>query len=258
MDDHVRPQTEVEKELYLRLSDIVKKPPAYLSSRYREPALTIHNIEVSGPNNPTVIPGSVKTQLSLCIVPDHDVIAMHTDPHGPALGPEKENTRRASSRPTQLLSSSSTNLALPNRIPSDPTLRRTGLNSILDFFSVSMAESNPILTSIPDNEDYEEEPTHIIETTQLDNDGSPITTRIRTSGIARNVFGEGYVGMVRVSGQPRPRGAAPFSSRAPTGTRYTIPPIFTSFTSHHFHTMSRVPAQLSKEKSPDRWCHSSR
>ncbi|KAF5353008.1 hypothetical protein D9757_014929 [Collybiopsis confluens] len=56
-----------------------------------------------------------------------------------------------------------------------------------------MAESNPILTSIPDNEDYEEEPTHIIETTQLDNNGSPITTRIRTSGIARNVFGEGYV-----------------------------------------------------------------
>ncbi|KAF5347431.1 hypothetical protein D9757_015162 [Collybiopsis confluens] len=102
-----------------------------------------------------------------------------------------------------------------------------------------MAESNPILTSIPDNEDYEEEPTHIIETTQLDNDGSPITTRIRTSGIARNVFGEGYVGMVRVSGQPRPRGAAPFSSRAPTGTRYTIPPIIPLLTS------PRTPIQQS-------------
>ncbi|KAF5381886.1 hypothetical protein D9757_007553 [Collybiopsis confluens] len=71
--DHVRPQTEAEKELYLRLSDIVKKPPSYLSSRWREPALTIHNIEVSGPNNPTVIPGSVKTQLSLRIVPDQDL-----------------------------------------------------------------------------------------------------------------------------------------------------------------------------------------
>ncbi|KAF5346102.1 hypothetical protein D9757_014024 [Collybiopsis confluens] len=104
------------------------------------------------------------------------------------------------------------------RLGSAPRLQRT-------FFSVSMAESNPILTSIPDNEDYEEEPTHIIETTQLDNNGSPITTRIRTSGIAHNVFREGYVGMVRVSGQPRPRGAAPFSSRAPTGTHYTIPPI---------------------------------
>ncbi|KAF5364729.1 hypothetical protein D9757_012482 [Collybiopsis confluens] len=102
-----------------------------------------------------------------------------------------------------------------------------------------MAESNPILTSIPDNEDYEEEPTHIIETTQLDNDGSPITTRIRTSGIARNVFGEGYVGMVRVSGQPRPHGAAPFSSRAPTGTRYTIPPIIP------LPTSPRTPIQQS-------------
>ncbi|KAF5364541.1 hypothetical protein D9757_011317 [Collybiopsis confluens] len=40
---------------------------------HREPALTIHNIKVSGPNNPTVIPGSVKMQLSLCIVPDHDL-----------------------------------------------------------------------------------------------------------------------------------------------------------------------------------------
>ncbi|KIK56110.1 hypothetical protein GYMLUDRAFT_47327 [Collybiopsis luxurians FD-317 M1] len=71
--DHVRPQTEAEKELYLRLANVVQKPASDLSSRWREPALTIHNIEVSGPNNTTVIPGTVKSQLSLRIVPDQDL-----------------------------------------------------------------------------------------------------------------------------------------------------------------------------------------
>ncbi|KAJ4481002.1 hypothetical protein J3R30DRAFT_3656697 [Lentinula aciculospora] len=68
--DHVRVQTQEEKELYSRLATITQKPASFMASRWREPALTIHNIEVSGPNNSTVIPGSVNSQISLRIVPD--------------------------------------------------------------------------------------------------------------------------------------------------------------------------------------------
>ncbi|KAJ3742937.1 hypothetical protein DFH05DRAFT_1526431 [Lentinula detonsa] len=75
--DHVRPQTEAEKELYSQLATITQKPASYMASRWREPALTIHNVEVSGPNNSTVIPGTVNSQISLRIVPDQklEVIA---------------------------------------------------------------------------------------------------------------------------------------------------------------------------------------
>jgi len=71
--DSVRPQTEEEKQLYKLLSDITRRPASSLSSRWREPALTIHNIAISGPKNATVIPGSVKSQVSLRIVPDQDL-----------------------------------------------------------------------------------------------------------------------------------------------------------------------------------------
>ncbi|KAJ3868519.1 hypothetical protein EV359DRAFT_77599 [Lentinula novae-zelandiae] len=75
--DHVRVQTEAEKQLYSRIAAVTQKPASYMASRWREPALTIHNIEVSGPNNPTVIPGTVNSQISLRIVPDQklDTIA---------------------------------------------------------------------------------------------------------------------------------------------------------------------------------------
>jgi len=75
--DHVRPQNEAEQELYQRLAAVTQKPASYLSSRWREPALTIHNVEVSGPqDNPTVIHGTVKSQLSLRIVPDQKLEAI--------------------------------------------------------------------------------------------------------------------------------------------------------------------------------------
>ena len=49
IDDHVRPQTAEEKELYKLLSDVTRTPASLLSSRWREPSVTIHNIEISGP-----------------------------------------------------------------------------------------------------------------------------------------------------------------------------------------------------------------
>ncbi|KAJ3751466.1 WD40-repeat-containing domain protein [Lentinula detonsa] len=70
--DHVWPQIEAEKELYSQLATITQKPASYMASRWREPALTIHNVEVSGPNNSTVIPGTVNSQISLRIVPDQN------------------------------------------------------------------------------------------------------------------------------------------------------------------------------------------
>ncbi|KAK7441816.1 hypothetical protein VKT23_016478 [Stygiomarasmius scandens] len=71
--DHVRPQTEAEKELYQRLSLVTHKSASALSSRWCEPSLTVHNVEISGPRNATVIPGTVKSQVSVRIVPDQDL-----------------------------------------------------------------------------------------------------------------------------------------------------------------------------------------
>ncbi|KAG6372816.1 hypothetical protein JVT61DRAFT_7223 [Boletus reticuloceps] len=71
--DRVRPQTEDEKQLYELLSSVTHSPASVLSSRWREPSLTVHNVSVSGPGNPTVIPGMVTTKLSLRIVPDQDL-----------------------------------------------------------------------------------------------------------------------------------------------------------------------------------------
>ncbi|KAJ6466417.1 hypothetical protein C8R45DRAFT_1021645 [Mycena sanguinolenta] len=71
--DQVRQQTAAEKELYQRLATITGTPASSLSSRWREPSLTVHSIEISGPKNPTVIPGTIKSRVSLRIVPDQDL-----------------------------------------------------------------------------------------------------------------------------------------------------------------------------------------
>ena len=91
LDDRVRPQTEEEKQLYKLLSKITNRPASLLSSRWREPSFTIHNVEISGPKSEkyplpsstslsvkydldaTVIPGTVAAQLSLRLVPDQDL-----------------------------------------------------------------------------------------------------------------------------------------------------------------------------------------
>ncbi|KAF9454810.1 glutathione degradosome [Macrolepiota fuliginosa MF-IS2] len=71
--DKVRAPTEEEEELYKLLSEVTQKSASLLRSRWREPSLTMHNIEISGPKNPTVIPSTVKAQISLRIVPDQDL-----------------------------------------------------------------------------------------------------------------------------------------------------------------------------------------
>ncbi|KAG2340128.1 Zn-dependent exopeptidase [Suillus weaverae] len=71
--NHVRHQTEAEKQLYDVLSNVTQKPGSVLSSRWSEPSLTVHNIDVSGPRNSTVIPGKVTAKVSLRIVPDQDL-----------------------------------------------------------------------------------------------------------------------------------------------------------------------------------------
>ncbi|KAH9480318.1 putative di- and tripeptidase DUG2 [Psilocybe cubensis] len=72
-DDKVRPQTTEEKDLYKLLSAVTNRPASLLSSRWREPSFTIHNVEISGPKNATIIPSKVNAQLSLRLVPDQSL-----------------------------------------------------------------------------------------------------------------------------------------------------------------------------------------
>lgn len=56
-DDHVRPLNDEERQLYKLLSTVTQRPASSLIARWREPSLTVHNIEVSGPKSdspPTV------------------------------------------------------------------------------------------------------------------------------------------------------------------------------------------------------------
>ncbi|KAF7975347.1 hypothetical protein HWV62_9799 [Athelia sp. TMB] len=76
--DQVRPQTAEEKQLYELLSTITHRPASSLSARWREPSLTVHNIEVSGPKNSTVIPAKVTACVSVRIVPDQDLDSIAT------------------------------------------------------------------------------------------------------------------------------------------------------------------------------------
>ncbi|KAH9933265.1 Zn-dependent exopeptidase [Amylocystis lapponica] len=71
--ESVRPLTDDERQQYTVLSGITQTPASSLASRWREPSLTIHNVEVSGPRNSTVIPSRVKAHVSVRIVPDQDL-----------------------------------------------------------------------------------------------------------------------------------------------------------------------------------------
>lgn len=71
--DNVRQQSEEEKELYQLLERVTGQSASYLTAKWREPSLSIHSVQTSGPGNRTVIPASVKTQLSVRIVPDQDL-----------------------------------------------------------------------------------------------------------------------------------------------------------------------------------------
>ena len=50
-DDRVRPETEEEKQLYKLLSDVTQKQASSFVTRWREPSLTVHTIEISGPKS---------------------------------------------------------------------------------------------------------------------------------------------------------------------------------------------------------------
>jgi hypothetical protein len=50
-DERVRPVTDDERQLYLVLSGITQRPALLLAARWSGPALTVHKIEVSGPNS---------------------------------------------------------------------------------------------------------------------------------------------------------------------------------------------------------------
>ncbi|KAI0770447.1 Zn-dependent exopeptidase [Fomes fomentarius] len=71
--DSVRPLSDDEKQSYKVLSSVTQTPASLLAARWREPSLTVHNVEVSGPRNSTVIPSKVRAHVSLRIVPDQDL-----------------------------------------------------------------------------------------------------------------------------------------------------------------------------------------
>ncbi|CEL62689.1 putative di-and tripeptidase DUG2 OS=Saccharomyces cerevisiae (strain ATCC 204508 / S288c) GN=DUG2 PE=1 SV=1 [Rhizoctonia solani AG-1 IB] len=70
--DKIRPQPEEERVLYEKIAQVTKTTPASIASRWSEPSLSIHSLNVSGPGNATVIPSSVKAKVSIRIVPDQD------------------------------------------------------------------------------------------------------------------------------------------------------------------------------------------
>ncbi|EIW81236.1 glutathione degradosome [Coniophora puteana RWD-64-598 SS2] len=74
--DCVRPMVEDEKQMYNVLSQVAQRPMETLSSRWREPACTVHSINVSGPGNSTVIPSKVYAKVSLRLVPDQDIFTI--------------------------------------------------------------------------------------------------------------------------------------------------------------------------------------
>lgn len=77
--DDCLPLMQLEIETYKRIERIAaeKEIPNLdvpsLIAKWREPSLTIHKIEVSGPNNDTVIPQIAKASISLRIVPNQNL-----------------------------------------------------------------------------------------------------------------------------------------------------------------------------------------
>ncbi|KAF7299223.1 Beta-Ala-His dipeptidase [Mycena indigotica] len=68
----VRKQDAAEKERIAQIAE-GSTTTSILSSRWCEPSLTVHSIDISGPRNATVIPGTIKSQVSIRIVPDQDL-----------------------------------------------------------------------------------------------------------------------------------------------------------------------------------------
>jgi len=71
--DQVRTLDACEQKSYAHLSSITNKPAQTLSSRWREPSLSIHSIETRGFGNPTIIPSKVSAKVSIRIVPNQSL-----------------------------------------------------------------------------------------------------------------------------------------------------------------------------------------
>lgn len=70
----ILPLTSSEKKLYDTIAQYLGIKVSTLMTKWREPSLTIHKIQVSGPNNNTVIPQIVKATISMRIVPNQDLL----------------------------------------------------------------------------------------------------------------------------------------------------------------------------------------
>jgi len=71
--DAVRPLNQEEKDLYDKLGKVSGRSAGSLIARWREPSLTVHSIEVSGPKSAAVIPSAVTADISVRIVPDQNL-----------------------------------------------------------------------------------------------------------------------------------------------------------------------------------------
>ncbi|CAN3372490.1 hypothetical protein DIURU_005012 [Diutina rugosa] len=73
--DSILPLTDKEMQLYTKIeqSGIVDQKLDTLFAKWRNPSLTVHNIQVSGPNNNTVIPQSATAMVSIRIVPSQEL-----------------------------------------------------------------------------------------------------------------------------------------------------------------------------------------
>lgn len=76
--DDVLPLTETEIEIYKNIEEASyhktkSQDLKSLMAKWRNPSLTVHKIQVSGPNNNTVIPQTAKASISIRVVPNQDL-----------------------------------------------------------------------------------------------------------------------------------------------------------------------------------------
>ncbi|CAK7897131.1 probable di- and tripeptidase Dug2p [[Candida] anglica] len=78
--DDVLPITKQEIEIYEKIEKAVLKKGMNnqdlksLLAKWRNPSLTVHKIEVSGPNNNTVIPQTASASISIRVVPNQELV----------------------------------------------------------------------------------------------------------------------------------------------------------------------------------------
>lgn len=73
--DHLVPLTDKELALYqtIERQNIVEQDLVTLMAKWRNPSLTVHKIQVLGPNNNTVIPQLATALVSIRIVPNQEI-----------------------------------------------------------------------------------------------------------------------------------------------------------------------------------------